>query len=118
MEHKLPELPFAIDALAPHYSRETLEYHHGKHHQAYVTKLNELLALPENAQWQGKSLEDIVMGSSGVMFNQAAQIWNHTFYWNGLRPNPDSKPNPPPRVGSARCPAAVLGSGGGRDWTF
>jgi len=92
---ELPPLPWPRDALAPHISAETIDYHYGKHHQAYVTKLNELLAVPENAQFKGKSLEDLVLTSNGVMFNQAAQIWNHTFYWKGLRPNPESRPNPP-----------------------
>ena len=67
MEHALPPLPYAMDALAPHISKETFEYHYGKHHLAYVNKLNELVAMPENAQWKGKSLEQIVLSSTGVM---------------------------------------------------
>lgn len=81
MPFTLPTLPFALDALEPVISAETLEYHHGKHHQAYVTKLNELVAGTEYADM---SLEQIITKSSGGMFNQAAQIWNHTFYFTGL----------------------------------
>ncbi len=84
MEHKLPELPYAIDALAPHISKETLEFHYGKHHQTYVTNLNNLI---KGTEFESMSLEDIVRKSSGGMFNNAAQIWNHTFYWFGLKPN-------------------------------
>lgn len=85
----LPELPYAKDALAPHISAETLEYHHGKHHNAYVTKLNELLP---GSGFEDKGLEDIILAtakddSKQGMFNQAAQVWNHTFYWNCMTPN-------------------------------
>lgn len=80
----LPELPWANDALAPHISAETIEYHYGKHHAAYVTKLN---AAIEGTEFAEMSLEDIVLKSSGGMFNNAAQVWNHTFYWNCLAPN-------------------------------
>jgi len=80
---ELPPLPYAKNALEPYISAETLEYHYGKHHQAYVTKLNELVAGTPNAD---KSLEEIVKTSSGGLFNQAAQVWNHTFYWNCLSP--------------------------------
>jgi superoxide dismutase, Fe-Mn family len=83
MTHTLPPLPFAIDALAPHISKETFEYHHGKHHQAYVTNLNNLIGGTEFAQ---ASLEDIVRKASGPIFNNAAQVWNHTFFWNSLKP--------------------------------
>jgi len=83
MEHTLPPLPYAIDALAPHISQETLEYHYGKHHQAYVTNLNNLI---KGTEFENLSLEEIVKKSSGGIFNNAAQIWNHTFYWNGLKP--------------------------------
>jgi Fe-Mn family superoxide dismutase len=83
MEHKLPELPYALDALAPHISRETLEYHYGKHHQTYVTNLNNLI---KGTEFENASLEDIVKKSSGGMFNNAAQVWNHTFYWHCLSP--------------------------------
>lgn len=89
MTIKLPALPYDMDALAPHISKETLEYHYGKHHQTYVTKLNELIL---GTDLENKSLEDIVIGSSGVVFNNAAQIWNHTFYWNCLSPNGGGEP--------------------------
>lgn len=84
MSHELPALPYAIDALEPHISKETLEFHYGKHHQTYVTKLNGLLP---GSEFEGKSLEDIVKTSAGGVFNNAAQIWNHSFYWNCLSPN-------------------------------
>ena len=84
MAIELPALPYAKDALAPHISEETLEFHYGKHHQTYVTKLNGLIP---GTEFEGKSLEDIVKTSSGGVFNNAAQIWNHTFYWNCLSPN-------------------------------
>jgi Fe-Mn family superoxide dismutase len=90
MEHKLPELPFAIDALAPHYSKETLEYHYGKHHAAYVTNLNNL---QKGTEFESKSLEDIVKTSSGGIYNNAAQIWNHTFFWNGMKPAGGGEPS-------------------------
>ncbi len=89
MEHKLPELPYAMDALAPHISQETLEYHYGKHHQTYVTNLNNLI---KGTDFEDMSLEDIVLKSSGGLFNNAAQIWNHTFYWNCLSPNGGGQP--------------------------
>ncbi len=90
MEHRLPELPYAINALAPHISQETLEYHHGKHHQTYVTNLNNLI---KNTEFADASLEKIIMQSSGGLFNNAAQIWNHSFYWNCLSPNGGGEPN-------------------------
>ena len=77
MAFELPALPYEKNALEPHISAETLDFHHGKHHNAYVTKLNELTAGTEN---EGKSLEDIIKSASGGLFNQAAQVWNHTFY--------------------------------------
>ena len=82
MAFTLPELPYSKDALAPHISAETLEYHHGKHHKAYVDKLNELLAGKPEAD---KSLEEVIMSSDGPVFNNAAQIWNHTFYWSSMK---------------------------------
>jgi superoxide dismutase, Fe-Mn family len=91
MAFELPALPYAKDALAPHISAETLEFHHDKHHQAYVNKLNELVAA--DAKWQGKSLEDIIKSAEGPLFNQAAQVWNHTFYWHSLRPNGGGEPS-------------------------
>lgn len=84
MEHTLPALPYAMDALEPHISKETLEFHYGKHHQAYVTNLNNLI---KGTDFENASLEEIVKKSSGGIFNNAAQVWNHTFYWNGLKPN-------------------------------
>lgn len=84
MEHKQPELPYAMDALAPHVSKETLEFHYGKHHASYVTNLNNLI---KGTEFADASLEDIVRKSSGGIFNNAAQIWNHTFYWHCLKPN-------------------------------
>ncbi|MBU3071051.1 superoxide dismutase [Fe] [Aestuariicella sp. G3-2] len=84
MSIELPALPYAQDALAPHISAETLEYHYGKHHKTYVDKLNGLIP---GTEFEGKSLEDIVKTSTGGVFNNAAQIWNHTFYWNCLSPN-------------------------------
>jgi len=83
MEHKLPELPYAMDALAPHISKETLEYHYGKHHKTYVDNLNKLIP---GTEFENLSLEDIIKKSSGGIFNNAAQIWNHSFYWNCLSP--------------------------------
>ena len=89
MTHELPALPYAMDALAPTLSQETLEYHYGKHHQAYVTNLNNLIP---GTEFESMSLEDIVMKSSGGIFNNAAQVWNHTFYWNCLSPNGGGAP--------------------------
>ena len=89
MEHKLPELPYSKDALAPHISAETLEYHYGKHHQTYVTNLNNLIP---GTEFENLSLEDIIAKSSGGIFNNAAQIWNHSFYWNCLSPNGGGEP--------------------------
>jgi superoxide dismutase len=89
MNHTLPALPFGLDDLAPHMSRETLEYHHGKHHNAYVTNLNNLIPGTEFAE---ASLEDIVRKSSGGIYNNAAQIWNHTFFWNCLSKSGGGEP--------------------------
>lgn len=89
MEHQLPPLPYAMDALQPHISKETLEYHYGKHHQAYVNNLNNLI---KGTEFESMSLEDIVKKSSGGVFNNAAQVWNHTFYWNSLKPNGGGEP--------------------------
>lgn len=89
MSFVLPKLPYAIDALNPYISRETMEFHYGKHHQAYVNKLNELVqGKPESKM----TLENIILSSSGAMFNNAAQIWNHTFYWNCLSPAGGGEP--------------------------
>jgi Fe-Mn family superoxide dismutase len=89
MAHKLPDLPYAMDALEPHISRETLEYHYGKHHNAYVVNLNGML---EGTELAGASLEDVIRKASGPVFNNAAQVWNHTFYWHCLSPNGGGKP--------------------------
>ena len=89
MAFELPELPYAKDALEPHISAETLEYHHGKHHATYVTKLNGLVP---GTEFEGKSLEEIIKSSSGPVFNNSAQIWNHTFYWHCLSPNGGGAP--------------------------
>lgn len=90
MAYELPPLPYAMDALEPHISKETLEYHYGKHHASYVANLNRLTDGSADA---GKDLEALVRSSSGGIFNNAAQIWNHTFYWNCLSPNGGGNPN-------------------------
>lgn len=89
MEHTLPQLPYAIDALAPHISQETLEYHYGKHHQTYVTNLNNLV---KDGEFANSTLEEIIKKSSGGIFNNAAQVWNHSFYWNCLSPQGGGEP--------------------------
>jgi len=89
MTHVLPALPYAAEALAPVISAETIDFHYGKHHQAYVTNLNNLVP---GTEFEDASLEDIVMKSSGGIFNNAAQVWNHTFYWNGLSPDGGGQP--------------------------
>ncbi|MFT6791025.1 MAG: Fe-Mn family superoxide dismutase [Cellvibrionaceae bacterium] len=81
MSFSLPPLPYEKNALEPHISSETLDYHYGKHHQTYVTKLNGLVS---GSDMEGKSLEEVIKNSDGGMFNNAAQVWNHTFYWNCL----------------------------------
>jgi Fe-Mn family superoxide dismutase len=85
MPFELPPLPYPKDALAPAMSAETLEYHYGKHHQAYVTNLNGLVE--KDPSLQGKTLEELILTTSGPVFNNAAQVWNHTFFWNGMKPN-------------------------------
>ena len=89
MAFELPALPYEKNALEPHISAETMEYHYGKHHATYVVKLNGLV---EGTDMASKSLEDIVKSSDGGVFNNAAQIWNHTFYWNSLSPNGGGAP--------------------------
>lgn len=84
MTHTLPPLPYEMDALAPYISKETLEYHYGKHHQAYVNNLNNLIV---NTEFATLSLEEIIQKSSGPIFNNAAQVWNHTFYWHCMTPH-------------------------------
>ena len=90
MAIELPALPYARDALEPHISAETLDYHYGKHHQAYVTNLNKMLP---GSDHEGQSLEEIIRSAKGGMFNNAAQVWNHTFYWNCLSPNGGGEPS-------------------------
>jgi Fe-Mn family superoxide dismutase len=87
---ELPKLPYELDALQPYISKETLEYHYGKHHQAYVTNLNNLI---KDTEFASMSLEDIIMKSSGGMFNNAAQVWNHTFYWHCMTPKSSGQPS-------------------------
>jgi len=87
--HVLPDLPYAIDALEPHISAETLQFHHGKHHATYVDKLNGMIA---GSEFESATLEDIIQGATGGLFNNAAQIWNHSFYWNCLSPNGGGTP--------------------------
>ncbi len=89
MAHQLPPLPYAKDALEPIISAETIEFHYGKHHQAYVTNLNNLI---QGTEFENASLEDIIKKSSGGIFNNAAQVWNHTFYWNCFKPNGGGEP--------------------------
>ncbi len=90
MKHELPALPFAQDALAPVISAETLDYHYGKHHNAYVTNLNNLIP---GTEFENLTLEEIILKASGGIFNNAAQIWNHSFYWNCLSPNGGGAPS-------------------------
>jgi Fe-Mn family superoxide dismutase len=90
MTHQLPALPYAEDALAPHISRETLEYHYGKHHNTYVVNLNNLI---KDTEYANLSLEEIIRKApAGGIYNNAAQTWNHTFYWNSIKPNGGGQP--------------------------
>ena len=90
MEHTLPALPYAKDALAPHISAETLEFHHGKHHQAYVTNLNNLI---KGTEYENLDLEAIIKKApAGGVYNNSAQVWNHTFFWNCMKPNGGGEP--------------------------
>jgi Fe-Mn family superoxide dismutase len=89
MEHARPSLPYGMDALEPHYSRETLEFHYGKHHAAYVTNLNNL---QKGTEFESMDLEAIVRKSAGGIYNNAAQVWNHTFFWNCMKPNGGGAP--------------------------
>ena len=89
MEHTLPPLPYSHDALAPHMSRETLEYHHDKHHNAYVTQLNNL---QKGTEFESLPLEEIIKKASGPIYNNAAQIWNHTFFWSCMKPSGGGEP--------------------------
>jgi len=89
MAFELPELPYAKKSLAPYISEETIDFHYGKHHQTYVTNLNNLIS---GTEFESLSLEEIIVTSSGAIFNNAAQIWNHTFYWNCLKPGGGGEP--------------------------
>jgi len=89
MIHKLPELPYEKNDLEPYISAETLDYHYGKHHQAYMTILNNLI---HGSEFETKTIEEIIKSSEGGIFNSAAQVWNHTFYWNSLSPNGGGEP--------------------------
>jgi len=88
-QHQLPPLPYRLNALEPHISQETLEYHYGQHHRTYVEKLNELVA---GSEFESLSLQDIMRTSKGAIFNNAAQAWNHSFYWNSLAPSGGGAP--------------------------
>jgi Fe-Mn family superoxide dismutase len=90
MNFELPQLPWAPDALAPVISKQTIDFHYGKHHQAYVTNLNKLVP---GTEFENASLEEIIMKASGGIFNNGAQVWNHTFYWNCLKPNGGGVPS-------------------------
>ena len=90
MPHQLPPLPYPKEALEPHISRETLEFHHSKHHKAYVDKVNELI---KGTELENAALEDIVRRSKGKLFNNAAQVWNHTFFWSCMGPQKGGKPS-------------------------
>lgn len=89
MEHTLPPLPYAKSALAPHISEETLEFHYGKHHQTYVTNLNNLI---KGSEFEDSPLEEIIKKSTGGIYNNSAQVWNHTFFWNSMKPNGGGAP--------------------------
>jgi len=89
MTVELPKLPYAMDALAPYMSRETLDYHYNKHHRGYVDKLNELI---EGSKYAHATLEDIVRSADGAVFNSAAQVWNHNFFWQSMAPHAGNKP--------------------------
>ena len=92
MSFSLPQLPYEMDALSPHISKETLEYHYGKHHNTYVVNLNKLV---ENTEYATMSLEEVIKNASGAIFNNAAQHWNHSFYWDCLSPNGGGEPSGP-----------------------
>jgi Fe-Mn family superoxide dismutase len=90
MNFELPKLQYSDDALAPVISKQTIEFHYGKHHQAYITNLNKLII---GTEFENSSLEEIIKKASGGIFNNAAQVWNHTFYWNSIKPNGGGEPN-------------------------
>lgn len=89
MNFELPKLPFTDEALAPVISKQTIDFHYGKHHQTYVTNLNKLIV---GTEFENATLEDIIKKASGGIFNNAAQVWNHTFYWNCIKPNGGGEP--------------------------
>jgi Fe-Mn family superoxide dismutase len=89
MNFELPKLPYADEALAPVISKQTIDFHYGKHHQAYITNLNKLVA---GTEFENSTLEEIIVKSTGGIFNNAAQVWNHTFYWNCIKPNGGGEP--------------------------
>lgn len=89
MTHELPKLPYANNALEPYISEKTIEYHYGKHHQAYVNNLNNLIV---GTEFENATLEEIIMKADGGIFNNAAQVWNHTFYWYGFSPDGSGEP--------------------------
>ena len=107
-EHTLPALPYPNDALEPHISAETLEYHHGKHHASYVKKLNTQIP---GTEFESASLEEIIKKASGGIFNNGAQVWNHTFYWNCLSPMAAGNPKAPSPAPSTGRSAASRSSG-------
>ena len=90
MIHELPKLPYALDALEPYISKRTIEFHYGKHHQAYVNNLNKLIV---GTEFENASLDDIVMKAGAGIFNNGAQVWNHTFYWNCMKPQGGGEPS-------------------------
>ncbi len=90
MAHELPKLPYALDALEPYISKRTIEFHYGKHHQAYVNNLNKLIV---GTEFENASLDDIVMKAGAGIFNNGAQVWNHTFYWNCMKPQGGGEPS-------------------------
>lgn len=92
---KLPTLPYPEDGLEPYISKETVEYHYGKHHKAYIDNLNTLLKEDENGKFTGKNIREVIEDSEGKVFNNAAQAYNHTLYWYCMKPNPDKKDNLP-----------------------
>jgi len=89
MIHELPKLPYALNELEPGISQRTMEFHYGKHHQAYVTNLNKLIA---GTEFENSTLEEIIKKATGGIFNNGAQVWNHTFYWNCMKPNGGGEP--------------------------
>jgi Fe-Mn family superoxide dismutase len=92
MTHELPKLPYGQDALEPYISKRTIEFHYGKHHQAYVNNLNKLIV---GTEFEHVSLDEIVRKAGGGIFNNGAQVWNHTFYWNCLKPQGGGEPTGP-----------------------